>query len=230
MIAGYAQHGYYKLALQCFDDMLCQSVKPDDWTFSSILTACSEAALVQKGYQYFKAMKEEHDITPSIEHFNCMVDLLGRAGRLPEARKLLESMPVLPDITTWMSLLTACRIYGNVELGRQCFNEVTRLEPDTAAVYTLLSHMYADFDMWEDAQTVQELKKCSSAWKKPGRACIETGHIMQEFTVGDKTALNSSSMFQKSQRLARYLKEQGYAPKLELIFESMESKSSAFAV
>lgn len=230
MIAGYSQHGYCRLALKCFEDMLCQSIEPDSWTFSSILSACSEAALVKEGYQYFKVMEKDHGIAPGVEHFNCIVDLLGRAGRVPEAKKLLQTMPVLPDITTWMSLLTASRMYGYVDLGIECFNEVARLEPDTAAVYALLSHMYADFDLWQDACKVQELKKCSSAWKKPGKACIETGHIVQEFTVGEKTGLYPCRMDQKARLLARLLKEQGYTPKLELIFESSSSSNCAFTL
>ncbi|MCO5611750.1 hypothetical protein L7F22_066008 [Adiantum nelumboides] len=138
-----------------------------------------------------------------------------------EARKVLRSMPVVPDITTWMSLLTASRMYGYVDLGLTCFDEVAQLEPDTAAVYALLTHMYADFNLLQDACKVQELKKCSSAWKKPGKACIEIGDLVQEFTVGE----NLTSDTNLSRVLTRLLKEQGYTPRLDMLFETTENEA-----
>ena len=224
MISGYAELGFSKLALQCYEDMLNEGISPDSWTFSSLFSACSEAALVEEGYCYFKSMIHDHGITPSIEHFNSMIDLLGRAGHLLEARKVPQTMPFRPDITTWMSLLTGCRMYGNVELGKQCLHEISQLEPDSASVYTMLSNIFGEFGMLEDVKNVQGLKKYASAWKKPGRACIEVGHMMQEFVVGESISLGSNDMYHKFQRLARKLKEEGYSPKLELIFESMESQ------
>ncbi|KAI5078105.1 hypothetical protein GOP47_0007929 [Adiantum capillus-veneris] len=221
MIAGLAQHGYCRSALECFGDMLCQRIEPDSWTFSSILAACSEAALVKEGHRLFKAMETYYGIIPGVEHYNCIIDLFSRAGQMPEAKKLLRSMPVLPDITTWMSLLTASRMYGYVDLGLKCFNEVAQLEPDAAAIYALLSHMYADFNLFQDACKVQELKKCSSAWKKPGKACIEIGDSIQEFIVGEK----STSDTDLSRGLSRLLKEQGYTPRLDMIFETSENET-----
>eukprot|EP00249_Psilotum_nudum_P015893 c25573_g2_i3 orf=225-1328(+) len=107
MIAGYAQSGNCRLAIQCLEDMKQHGLKPVDVIFTSILAACSHAGLVDEGCRYFKSMREEHDIIPSIEQYNCMVDLLGRAGHLNEAEDLLQTFQ--SDIIGWRSLLTACR-------------------------------------------------------------------------------------------------------------------------
>ncbi|KAH7429639.1 hypothetical protein KP509_09G059800 [Ceratopteris richardii] len=221
MIAGLAQHGLCTCAIDCFGNMLCEDIEPDSWTFSGLLSACSEGALIKEGYLFFKSMKEYYNITPDVEHYNCLIDVFGRAGEIKEAKKVLKSMPALPDITTWMSMLTASRIYGYVDLGVKCFDEVAQLEPDAAAVYALLSHMYADFNLLQDAWNVQELKKCSSAWKKPGKAYIEIGDSVKEFTVGEKT---DGEIDQQSRLLARHLRGQGYFPSLDLMFESTETE------
>jgi pentatricopeptide repeat protein len=145
MIGGYAQHGYGELALQWFESMRLQSITPTYYTYISILAACSQSGEVEEGYRHFRAMYNSHKITPGDEHFNCMVNLLGHVGRLDEAEELLKSMPFLPDISGWMSLLTACSLFGNKDLGRRCLGEVARLTPDTYSGLDILV-----FNIWAE--------------------------------------------------------------------------------
>lgn len=158
LIAGYAQHCDYALAQQCLQVMQAQGVKPDSTTFLSVLAACSHAGNVEDGQWYFKSMVKD-DIKPTMEHFNCMIDLFGRAGYLNDAVKLLNSMPTLPNVTGWTSLLATCQKYQDVSLGRLCFHQILQLDPYNAAGFMLMSNLFADADMWKDVEKLNELRK-----------------------------------------------------------------------
>jgi pentatricopeptide repeat protein len=145
MIAGYAQQGRHEMVKQFIQAMRCEGLSPNDVIYSSILSACSHSGEVEEGYSYFNSMKLDHGISPSYELTNCMVDLLGRAGRLNEAEKLLQAnLSSLSDSMAWTSLLTACRTYGNLELGKQCYNEVVHLSPNVSSGYVTMSNIFAD--------------------------------------------------------------------------------------
>lgn len=147
MIAGYAQHGCHEMVKQFLRAMQCEGIKPNDKIYSSILSACSHAGLVEEGYHHFKAMMVDHGISPSLEHVNCMVDLLSRVGFLNEAEKLLQSMPLPPDSMAWTSLLTACRTYGNMELGKHCYEHIGQSNPGVSAAYVTMSNIFTQIAM-----------------------------------------------------------------------------------
>ena len=102
---------------------------------------------------------------PGTEHFNCMVDVLGRAGLLEEAKVLLQSMPIQADTTCWVSLLSSCQTYGEIDLGKRCFNQLLEIDPEYASSYILMYKIYADQDMWDHITKVQELRKSSKLWR-----------------------------------------------------------------
>lgn len=224
MIAGYAKHGNWMLAGQCLLEMQYQDLKPDDRIYTIVLAACSHAGQVEEGYWYFQTMKEDHDITPSIEHFNCIIDMLGRAGRLYEATQLIETMPIPPDITGWMSLLTACRQFNNPEVGRHCFDQIVLLDPNVTAGYVFMSNIYTDAEMWKDSYKIQELKKNVNAWKKPGKAWIEASNDVHEFVVGDKTHILGNEVSIKIQRLRRGMDGKGYMPQFNMLEWRLEGE------
>eukprot|EP00250_Pteridium_aquilinum_P017428 c23625_g13_i1 orf=445-1455(-) len=149
MISGYAQHGNLPLAVKCLNDMQKQGLKPNAVIFASILSTCSNAGLVQEGWHYLNNMYSDYGVEPGVEHYSCMVDLLGRAGFLKDAARLLESMPVLPNIVGWTSLLTSCKRHGNLDLGRSCFSKAVNLDSNDASSYLLLSSMFGDCQSWE---------------------------------------------------------------------------------
>jgi pentatricopeptide repeat protein len=132
------------MAKQCLQDMKKQGVKPDPPIHLSFLAACSHAGLAKEGYHHFKSMEEEYGTVPTIEHFNSLVDLLGRAGKLSDAEELLQTMPNLPTLPAWVALLNASKAYGNSEVGRRCFIEVSRLDPDNASGYAIMSDIFVD--------------------------------------------------------------------------------------
>ncbi|KAI5065449.1 hypothetical protein GOP47_0020144 [Adiantum capillus-veneris] len=220
MIAGYAQHGYFEEAVQCFDNMQSLCVKPTSQTFTSILAACTHGGKVEDGYRFLMRMLTDCGFPPSIEHFNCMIDLLGRTGHLTDAYGLLNTMPSLPNINGWMSLLTSCLLFGNVDVGRRSFEEVVKLDPDTSAGHILMLNIYADAQMWDDVRRLSEAWRCQDTRRKPGQASLEVDGQLFEFVVGDLPHLDCKDMSVKIRNLHISLKSGGYVPHSEIIFES----------
>ena len=128
MIGGCAQHNDFNFALQCFEEMQVEGLKPNDITFVCLLSASSHAGLVHEGFGHFKLLKEDLGLAPSLDHHNCMVSLLSHAGRINDAEDLLQTMPFGPNVVGWMSLLSHCKSHGNVEQGWRCFDQVVAME------------------------------------------------------------------------------------------------------
>ncbi|KAI5085063.1 hypothetical protein GOP47_0001232 [Adiantum capillus-veneris] len=166
LIAADTQNENYDRVIQAFQDMKGEGFRPAESTFTSVLASCCQAGRVSDARQHFETMIRDYGITPTVEHLNCMVDLLGRAAHFDEARNLIETMSIPPDVTTWLSLLTACKSYKNVEFGRVCFNEAMRLDPNGAAAYVLLSDVYADANMWDDVRKLQVLQQRTRSQQK----------------------------------------------------------------
>ncbi|KAL5078472.1 hypothetical protein RYX36_017456 [Vicia faba] len=151
MILGLAYHGNGEEALVLFTRMLRENVeRPNDITFLGVLCACSHGGLVDEGRRYFDIMNREYNIQPTIKHYGCMVDILGRAGLVVEAYELIENMPVECNAIIWRTLLAACRNYGNVELGEKVRKHLLELEPDHSSDYVLLANMYASTGQWNE--------------------------------------------------------------------------------
>ncbi|KAJ7536559.1 hypothetical protein O6H91_12G073800 [Diphasiastrum complanatum] len=143
MIAGYAQQGFGKEALALLEQMQREGIRPDEVTYVGVLSACSHSGLVDKGRHVFDSMCKDHAVIPTMDHYVCMVDLLGRAGCLADAEDFVGKMPIQPNVVVWMTLLGAARNHGEVEIGRRAFDCVVKLEPENAAPYVLLSNIYA---------------------------------------------------------------------------------------
>lgn len=151
MIGAYAQHGQHVDAIKILQQMQVQGEAPDVVTFFSILSACSHGGLVEEGFQWFHSMRRDHHLTPALEHFNCMISLLGRAGQLEEGEKLMYEMPLAPTAISWMALLGSCRTHLDGDRGRRAAEPVFKLEPGNAAPYVSLANTYAAVGKFEDA-------------------------------------------------------------------------------
>jgi hypothetical protein len=110
-------NGHGKEALKYFEQMCAKGVQPDDTTFLSLPSACPHAGLVDEGMHCYASMVTHYMISAKLEHYTCMVDLLGHAGHLQEVENMVIAMPWKPHVAAWMALLGACRIHGNVEMG-----------------------------------------------------------------------------------------------------------------
>ncbi|PKU82964.1 pentatricopeptide repeat-containing protein At1g74600, chloroplastic-like [Dendrobium catenatum] len=172
MIEGYARHGRAKEALETFDLMKNNGMKPDSVTFVSILSACSHNGLVNEGFFYFESMSSDYGIEPETRHYSCMVDLLGRAGRLKEAVDLIDRMPTEPGLLVWSTLLGACRVYGDEEIGGLAKKKVLDFESPDSGAHIAASNMSADIGDWEQVVRIRSSMKGFGMKKEPGWSAL----------------------------------------------------------
>ncbi|OVA20852.1 Pentatricopeptide repeat [Macleaya cordata] len=211
MMAAFGMHGNGAEVLKIFSQLQEDGLKPDEICFIVVLSACSHAGLVEEGCKYFESMQKEYKIAPTADHYMCMVDLLGRAGRVADAYKtIIEVMPpVKPHAGIWGALLSACRIYNNVEIGEVAGWNLLEMEPENAGNYVLLSNIYAKEQRWGEVAKVRALMRNRVMKKPPGCSWIEIGGKTQKFLTGNvQTHLLEMMM----QVLAGDLKAQGYNP------------------
>eukprot|EP01018_Ginkgo_biloba_P000501 Gb_29077 [translate_table: standard] len=180
MIAGYGKHGFVKEALQLFEQMKKTGIKPDQITFIGLLSACNHAGLVDEGWHYFESISRDHGIAPIAEHYACMVDLLGRAGRLDEAHEFIKQMPIKPTAEVWGALLGACRVYFNMEIGRLAAEQLIELKPQNAGTYVVLSNIYATLGRWDAVSKIRKMMKDRGIKKEPGCSWIEIKKKMKD--------------------------------------------------
>eukprot|EP01018_Ginkgo_biloba_P001792 Gb_35793 [translate_table: standard] len=224
MISGFALHGHGKEALKLFEQMLQANMKPDDFTLVGVLSACSHAGLVDEGLHYFHSMTRDHSVTPSVDHYSCMIDLLGRAGLLDEADEFIKSMPFKPTITMWGSLLGACRIHRNAELGHRVAECIFKLEPKNAAPYVTLSNIYAAAGRWDDVLNVRKMMKAREVKKNPGCSWIEVKNRVYVFLTGDKSHSQMDKIYATLEILSKQMREAGYMPDTDFVLHDVEEE------
>jgi pentatricopeptide repeat protein len=187
IITGFAQHGSGKKALELFDRMQQVGIKPNHVTFVGVLTACSHSCLLDEGWQHFYSMTRDYGITPGVDHYACMVDLLGRMGLMTEAEDFIKNMPLQPDPVVWKALLGACAVHRNLEVGERVAKELFKLEPQNSAAYVLLSNIYATTGRWDDVTKVRFMMKNIGVQKEAGCSWIEIKNKVHAFIVGDRS-------------------------------------------
>jgi pentatricopeptide repeat protein len=154
IIAGYAHNGSSKEPLELFENMLQAGMRPDYITFIAVLNGCINEGLVQAGYRYFESMDRDHYITPRVEHYACMINLLGSAGHMDEVKEFINNMPFEPNAIMWKSLLNACRIHGNIELAKRAAECLLDLEPENSDTYLMLANVYSSAGRLHEAAEV----------------------------------------------------------------------------
>ncbi|GLT98526.1 hypothetical protein SLE2022_160280 [Rubroshorea leprosula] len=168
MIVGYAMHGHVIEALECFRCMREAGVRPNHVTFVGVLSACVHGGRVQDGRHFFDMMKNVYRIQPQLQHYGCMADLLGRSGLFEEARKMVEEMPLKPNVVIWGCLLGACEKHGNVKMGEWVAKHLLELEPGNDGVYVVLSNIYATRGLWAEVEEMRGFMKQKKLTKTPG--------------------------------------------------------------
>ncbi|XP_068638784.1 pentatricopeptide repeat-containing protein At2g22410, mitochondrial [Aristolochia californica] len=203
MIGGLAMHGLGRDAINYFHKMIDIGLKPDEVTFIEVLSACCHTGLVEEGRLLFNQMSSEFQLSPKIKHYSCMVDLLGRSGLLNEAESLIKSMPMKPDAVIWGALFFASRIHGNFAMGERAASQLLELDPDDSGIYVLLSNMYVEANMRQEADKVREMMRERGLEKTPGCSSIEINGVVYEFTVRDKSHQQREQIYECLIKLAR---------------------------
>lgn len=186
LISGLANHGQSGVSLELFSRMENEGIVPNHVTFICVLNACSRMGLVNEGLRIFNSMREVYNIEPEIQHYGCLVDLLGRAGMLQEAVKVVQEMPMEPDSFVLGALLNACRVHGDVELGKETVESLDERSLAHDGVRVLLSNMYASVNRWDGVVKVRGDMEEKDVSKVPGFSSIEIDGRVFEFVAGDR--------------------------------------------
>ncbi|KAI3452283.1 hypothetical protein Pfo_008948 [Paulownia fortunei] len=192
IIVGLAFSGYMDKSISVFEDMRKKKFRPNEITFVGVLIACSHAGKVDEGRAYFNLMKNVYNIQPNVKHYGCMVDLFGRAGLLNEAFEFIDTMEFEPNAIIWRTLLGACRIHCNVELGRRANEQLLKLRRDESGDYVLLSNIYASNDEWCGVENVRKLMDETGVKKERGFSLVDhENNELLGFLLGSKPHTNA---------------------------------------
>ncbi|KAJ7518408.1 hypothetical protein O6H91_21G067500 [Diphasiastrum complanatum] len=221
IIGASSQHGQGEEVLYLFGQMQQEGFKFDEVTLLSVLSACSHSGLMDEGHQYFASV--DHP-SLTVDHYCCMIDLLGRAGRLDEADKLIRGISFQSDALLWMTLLGASRIHGDMERGKCAAERLLELDPQNASAHVVLSNIYAAAGKWKDVAKVRSLMEGKGIKKEPGHSLIEVNSTVHEFVVGDKSHPQTFEIYQELERLIWQIKSVGYVPDLNLVLHDVEGE------
>jgi len=222
MLAGYAKHGLGKEVVELFKSMRGE-LKPDGVTYMAVLSGCSHGGLVDEGLGFFDLMVKD-EVTPEIGHYGCVVDLLGRAGRIEKAFAFIREMPFEPTIAIWGSLLGACRVHVNVTAAEYVAQRLLSLEPENAGNYVILSNIYAAAGKWEDVMRVRGLMNEKTVVKEPGRSLIKLGKTLHTFHTNDRSHPRRKEVEAKVREVYVRIKEAGYVPDLSCVLHDVDDE------
>ncbi|CAN6876657.1 unnamed protein product [Brassica oleracea] len=230
MINGFAIHGLAGEAIDCFCRMRRVGVKPSDVAYINLLTACSHAGMVEEGRKYFSQMVNVDGLEPRIEHYGCMVDLLGRSGLLEEAEQFIHNMPVKPDDVIWKALLGSCRMHGNVEMGKRVANILMDMVPQDSGAYVALSNMYASQGNWSEVSEMRLRMKEMDIRKDPGCSWIDVDGVLHEFLVEDDSHPRAKDINSKLVEISEKLRLAGYRPITTQVLLNLEEEDKENAL
>ncbi|PON97062.1 DYW domain containing protein [Trema orientale] len=225
MIYAYAQNGFGHEAIKLFHQMKDLSLEPNDVTVLSVLLACNNAALVEEGCQIFASIRNDETIELTRGHYACMVNLLGRCGRLEEAEMLIKQVRN-PDVVLWRTLLSACRVHGEVEMAERALKRVVDLAPEDEGTHVLMSNLYASTGNWsqviEMKSTMRELK----LKKNPAMSWVEIDKEVHSFMAGDCWSHpRSKEILETLEYLIEKVKVLGYVPDTRFVLQNMDEEN-----
>ncbi|KAL3814621.1 hypothetical protein ACJIZ3_015889 [Penstemon smallii] len=222
MMIGYGSHGHGDEAVDLFNKMVTSGVKPDRIVFVAVLNACSHTGLVDEGLKYFESMTSVYKIKPDQEIYGCVVDLLGRAGRVKEAYELIEAMPFMADESVWGAFLGACKAHKVSEFVKLAASRVLELKPSVSGTYLALSSIYAADGKWGDFARIRKLLRGMGSKKEAGRSWIEVRDRIYSFVAGDKLGSHIESVYEVVDIFGLHMKEVGYSSDLESLIHNLD--------
>lgn len=209
MVVAYGSHGQASKALNLFQDMLKEpSIRPDRIIFLAVLSACNHGGLVEEGCHYFKQMTDAYAIKPALEHYSCLIDLLGRSGRLKEAFDMFSNMQdIKADAGLLGSLFAACSLHKNLELGVKLAEQLIEINPDDHSTYVVLANMYASSGRWDKVRKVRTEMKERGLRKNPGCSWIEIDKKIHQFFAEDDSHQHTEFIYDCLQSLSKHMRK-----------------------
>ncbi|WOK97444.1 hypothetical protein Cni_G06152 [Canna indica] len=226
MLTGYSQHGRYIEAIQLFEDMRMAGVRPNQVTFVGVLSACSQAGMVDEAEYYFNMMQKEYGIKPVMDHYACMVDMFVRQGRLEDAFEFVEKMDFTPNEIIWSILIAGCRSHGNMDLGFFAAERLLELKPKGIETYVLLLNMYISAERWQDVSRVRKLMKDENIGTIRDRSWISIKDQVYFFRCNDRSHPQSAEMHQVLENLIQKAIGLGYVPYKSADISDKEDKEN----
>ncbi|KNA19523.1 hypothetical protein SOVF_059620 [Spinacia oleracea] len=214
MICGYAYHGFGEESLKVFEDMKREKIKPNHATFIAVLRACGHMGLVEKGWDHFCSM-HSYGLDPQLEHYSCMVDMTGKSGQVGKALELIEAMPFEADDVIWRTLLSVCKMFGNVEIAEKAANSIFQLDPEDSSVYILLTNIYANAGMWDEVSRMRKEMKGNKVKKEPGCSWIEVTGDVHTFLANEKAHPSHEAILEELNLLYSVMREIEHLPEGE---------------
>ncbi|KAL6514852.1 hypothetical protein OROGR_020431 [Orobanche gracilis] len=212
VIAAFARHGDGLKSLQYYEEMMLKGVQPTDVTFLSLLHACSHVGLLHKGMEFLESMEKIYGLHPRMEHYACMVDMLGRAGLLREAKSFVEGLPVKPDALVWQALLGACSVYNDIDMGKYAADQLARAAPDSAGPFISMANIYSSRGRWNERASTMKKMKEKGVTKETGISWIEIEKKIHGFVVSDQTHPRAEDVFAILSKLSGHMRDEGYVP------------------
>ncbi|KAK6118566.1 hypothetical protein DH2020_047679 [Rehmannia glutinosa] len=212
IIAAFARHGGGLKALQFYEEMTLNGMEPTDVTFLSLLHACSHVGLLQKGMEFLQSMEKAYKMHPRMEHYACMVDMLGRAGLLREAKNFIEGLKVKPNALVWQALLGGCSIYNDIDMGKYAADQLARATPDSPVPFISMANIYSSRGRWKErASTIKKMKDTGVA-KETGISWIEIEKRIHSFVVADRMHPRGDDVYEMLWKLFGHMRDEGYVP------------------
>ncbi|ONK57373.1 uncharacterized protein A4U43_C10F19420, partial [Asparagus officinalis] len=224
MIMGYALHGPADEALSLFERMALENGKPNYVAFIAVLTACSHAGLVDEARAYFDRMRKDYGITPHLEHYAVVADVLGRAGKLSEAYEFISKMHIKPTASVWCTLLGACRIHKNLELAEEVAEKIFELDPKHMGSHVLMSNIYSAAGNWKEAAKTRVAMKRKGLEKQPASSWIEVKNKVHAFVAHDKSHPCFDQICQAWEVLEEQMKREGYVANTEDVLHDIDEE------
>lgn len=220
MISGYARNAQVSEAVALYENMLQEKLKPDNITFVGVLSACINADMVEEGQRYFNSISE-HGMTPTLDHYACMVTLLGRSGHINKAMDLINDMPHKPDYLIWSTLLSVCAMKGDIKHAELSASHLFELDPLNAGPYIMISNMYAACGRWKDVAAIRSLMKINNVKKFAAYSWTEIENEVHRFVAEDRTHPDAEEIYSELNSLITKLQDFGYNPDTQIVLHDV---------
>ncbi|KAF1859732.1 hypothetical protein Lal_00010316 [Lupinus albus] len=224
MLGGYSVNGRIEEAIALFEEMIRFGIRPDGISFVALLSGCSHSGLTNEGKRLFDMM-QDYGVQPSLEHYACLVDLLGRSGKLAEAYATAENIPMKPSGSIWGSLLNSCRLHCNVSLAETVAERLFDIEPNNPGNYVMLSNIYANARMWDGVNRVREMMAMKGIKKDAGCSWIQMKHKIHTFVAGGSSDFRCSAEYSKVwTELSNAIEDEGYIPDTSVVLHDINEE------
>ncbi|OVA17081.1 Pentatricopeptide repeat [Macleaya cordata] len=229
MMIACAQHSEMQKAFELFNEMEGFGIRPNFISFLCVLLGCSHAGMVEKGQFYFDMMKKR-GIEPGAQHYACLVDLLGRAGKLNEALSIIKEMPMEPTESVWGALLTGSTIHGDTEMAAFAADKVFELGTVSPGMHVLLSNAYAAAGKWVEAAKARKMLRDRGMKKETGLSWVEEGNRIHTFAAGDRFHPKSKEIYQKLEDLGEEMEKAGYIADTSYVLREVDGEEKKRAI